>query len=182
MVEAPQSCVTTWLVIKMLETCTIRPLSERDLPIVLSWRNHPDIRRHMFSQHEIKSQEHQDWFARVSVDATRCVLMVEDASMPLGYVQFNNVAIEGVADWGFYVKPNATPGSGQKLGVTALNYGFEVLRLHKICGQVIASNHASIRFHERLGFKKEGELRDQQRIEGQYHNLIYFGLLSCEWG
>lgn len=166
----------------MVEACTIRRLSESDLPIVLTWRNHPDIRRHMFSQHEINAQEHQEWFARTSVDPSRCLLIAEETSIPLGYVQFNKVDKGGVADWGFYVKPNATPGSGKNLGVAALNYGFKILRLHKICGQVIASNHASIRFHERLGFKKEGELRDQQLVDGKYQTLIYFGLLASEWG
>jgi UDP-4-amino-4,6-dideoxy-N-acetyl-beta-L-altrosamine N-acetyltransferase len=136
----------------------------------------------MLSQHKINAQEHQEWFARTSADPSRCLLMVEEGSKPLGYVQFTDVDRGGIADWGFYVKPNAAPGSGKKLGVTALNYGFEILQLHKVCGKVIASNHASIRFHERLGFTKEGELREQQLIDGLFNNLICFGLLSSEWG
>ena len=165
----------------MLETCTIRRLTEADLPMVLGWRNHPDIRRYMFTQHEIKLKEHQQWFARVNLDPTRCLLIVQEAEQPLGYVQFSNVAEAGVADWGFYAAPNAPSGSGKKLGLMALSHGFDVLRLHKVCGQAIDTNLHSISFHERLGFTKEGELREQQCINGEYHTLICYGMLAREW-
>ncbi len=181
MVKVPSGCVPTSWGLRMVEACTIRRLSESDLPMVLGWRNHPEIRRYMFTQHEIQLEEHHQWFARANLDPTRCLLLVEEASQPLGYVQFSHVAEQGVSDWGFYVRPNAPSGTGKKLGVMALNHAFEVLRLHKVCGQAIEANTPSIRFHERLGFTKEGELRDHQCINGQYHTLICYGLLARDW-
>lgn len=165
----------------MLESCSIRAVTLDDLPMVLAWRNHPDVRRFMFTQHEISMDEHRNWFAKVSQDATRRLLIVEEAHNPIGYVQFSNVVAGGVADWGFYARPDAPKGSGRKLGATALAYAFGPLNLHKVCGQAIDSNQASITFHKRLGFSQEGVLRDQQRIDGKYHNLICFGLLTHEW-
>ena len=152
-----------------------------DLPMVLAWRNHPDVRRFMFSQHEISLQEHSQWFSQVVKDPTRQLLIAEEQSEPIGYVQFSQVAPYSVADWGFYVKPDAPKGTGLKLGNAALTHAFGSLRLHKVCGQAIASNQASIRVHERLGFKREAERRDQKRINDQYHTLICFGLLADEW-
>lgn len=165
----------------MIDTCRVRPAHRDDLPMLLSWRNHPDVRLFMFSQHEIGFDEHAAWFARASQDTTRSLLVIEDQDQPLGYVQFANVTPGGIADWGFYVRPDAPRGSGRKLGRAALDHAFAVLRLHKVCGQAIASNGASIALHQKLHFLQEGVLRDQQRIEGAYHSLVCFGLLKHEW-
>lgn len=165
----------------MFETCLIRKVTDEDLPMVLAWRNHADVRRYMFTQHEIGLVEHRNWFAKASQDPSRHLLIVEEDKQGIGYVQFSKVENGGVADWGFYARPDATKGTGRKLGVMALTHAFGPLKLHKVCGQAIASNQASIAFHQHLGFALEGVLRDQQRINGAYHNLHCFGLLSIEW-
>ena len=165
----------------MLEASTIRAVTYDDLPMVLRWRNHPEVRRFMFTQHEISLDEHRNWFARVSQDPSRRLFIVEEAQEAIGYVQFNSVSPGGVADWGFYTRPDAPKGSGRKLGVAALRHAFGALKLHKVCGQAIESNQSSINFHSRLGFRLEGVLREQQRINDRYHTLYCYGLLAHEW-
>ena len=165
----------------MFDGCIVRKVTEDDLPMVLAWRNHADVRRYMFTQHEIGLDEHRNWFAKASQDTSRCLLIVEENKQAFGYVQFSKVEDGGIADWGFYTSPEASKGTGRKLGVMALNYAFGSLKLHKVCGQAIASNQASIAFHQRLGFTLEGVLRDQQRVNGAYLSLHCFGLLSSEW-
>ena len=165
----------------MTDACQIRKVTEEDLPMVLAWRNHAEVRRYMFTQHEITLDEHRNWFAKASLDPSRCLLIVEEARQAIGYVQFSKIEDGGIADWGFYARPDAPKGTGRKLGTMALNHAFGRLKLHKVCGQAIASNHASIAFHQRLGFALEGVMRDQQRINGLYHSLHCFGLLSTDW-
>lgn len=165
----------------MSELCTIRPLTTDDLPLVLSWRNHPNVRQFMITQHEITLNEHRNWFAKCSQDSSRYLLIVEELGVPIGYVQFSGVAAGGVADWGFYTSPDAPKGTGRKLGTAALNHAFHEMKLHKVCGQALAFNNASITFHQRLGFVKEGVLREQHRLDCTYHDLICFGLIKREW-
>lgn len=165
----------------MFDDCLIRKLVEDDLPMLLAWRNHAEVRRFMFTQHKISLDEHRNWFAKAKQDASRCLLIVEEAKQALGYVQFSKIEEGGVADWGFYARPDALKGNGRKLGVVALNHAFDSLKLHKVCGQAIASNQVSIAFHQRLGFIQEGVLIDQQRINRAYHSLHCFGLLSTDW-
>jgi len=160
---------------------TLRAVTEDDLPMLLGWRNHPSIRDFMLTRHEITREEHRDWFARASKDETRRLLIVEERTEPLGYVQFANVGRGGISDWGFYARPGAPKGTGRKLGTVALSHGFDILELHKVCGQAIASNQASIALHASLGFIREGMLRDQYLIDGLYHSLVCFGLLRAEW-
>jgi UDP-4-amino-4,6-dideoxy-N-acetyl-beta-L-altrosamine N-acetyltransferase len=165
----------------MPELCLVRAVTRKDLPMLLNWRNHADVRRFMFTQHEISQEEHLNWFERASQDDSHSLLIVETSDGPIGYVQFNNVCMGGVSEWGFYTRPNAPAGSGKKLGEAALQHAFEKLQLHKVCGQAIENNEASIRFHHKLGFTQEGTLREHQRIEHSYHAVICFGLLKQEW-
>jgi UDP-4-amino-4,6-dideoxy-N-acetyl-beta-L-altrosamine N-acetyltransferase len=165
----------------MSDACTVRALTDADLPMVLDWRNHPAVRSCMLTQHEISLEEHRNWFVRVKEDKTRQQLIVLDGAHPLGFVQFNQVCQGGIADWGFYARPDAPKGSGSKLGQAALAHAFKKLGLHKVCGQTIESNAASIAFHQKLGFAEEGRLREQQRIANQYHTLFCFGLLAKNW-
>lgn len=159
----------------------LRPMRTEDLPQVLAWRNHPEIRRHMLTQHEITLEEHGRWFDRASQDPARRLLVIEAADGLLGYVQFSRVAQGGACDWGFYAAPGAPPGSGSQLGKAALDFAFGPLGVHKVCGQALAGNDASIRLHRKLGFREEGLLRQQQRIGATYHDLLCFGLLRQEW-
>lgn len=159
----------------------LRPMDSGDLERVLTWRNHPEIRRYMYTQHEITLEEHTRWFERTSTDPDRHLLVFELAATPLGFVNIHRIAQGGIADWGFYAAPDAPKGTGSLLGQAVLRFAFIDAGLHKLCGQALAFNEGSIRFHRSLGFKQEGLLR-QQHFDGRhYHDVVCFGLLACEW-
>lgn len=159
----------------------MRAMVHSDMDLVLAWRNHPDVRRYMYTQHEISHDEHQQWFERANADPKKHLLIFVVAHQPLGFVHFTNTNSGGVADWGFYTAPDAPKGSGRQLGIAALNHAFGQLELHKVCGQALAYNQPSIKFHHVLGFKQEGTLRDQHFDGEHYHHVICFGLLCSEW-
>jgi len=159
----------------------VRYMREDDLARVLAWRNHPDVRKFMYTQHEITLQEHRSWFENSQRNTARNLLIFESESVPLGFININQTVPGHVADWGFYLDPMAPRGMGHRLGVTALVFAFTTLGLHKVCGQALAFNERSIRFHLRLGFKREGELRDQHYDGESYQSVMHFGLLSSEW-
>lgn len=152
-----------------------------DLERVLAWRNHPDVRRYMYTQHEITLDEHQRWFERTLPDPKKHLLIFEVNHQPRGFVNFNEAGSGRIADWGFYAAPDAPKGSGRQLGRTALNHAFIQLQLHKVCGQALAYNERSIQFHQSLGFQQEGILRDQHFDGERHHHVICFGLLDHEW-
>jgi UDP-4-amino-4,6-dideoxy-N-acetyl-beta-L-altrosamine N-acetyltransferase len=163
------------------EEYQIRPIVADDLERVLIWRNHPDINRYMLTRHEITVDEHLRWFEHARNDPSKRIFIFEHEKRALGLIHFSGVAAGGIADWGFYTAPEAPKGLGGILGAKALDCAFQKLDLHKVCGQVLAANEASIRFHKTLGFSQEGVLRDQHLSGDEYHDLICFGLLSQEW-
>lgn len=159
----------------------VRRMTDADLEQVLAWRNHEEVRRYMYSRHEISWTEHTHWFERAARDRNRHLLILEVDSVPRGFINIHHCAPSGVADWGFYTAPDAPKGTGRQLGNAALDYAFNEAGLHKICGQALMHNGRSIKFHLRLGFQQEGLLRDQYFDGNQYHNVICFGLIASEW-
>jgi len=154
-------------------------MKDEDIDQVLEWRNHPEVRRYMYTQHEIMPEEHQRWFNLASQDPTRHLLVYERDGVGHGYAQLH--CENRRASWGFYLAPNASKGSGSLLGRAVLDYAFLELDLHKVIGEALAYNQPSIHFHKKLGFIQEGLLR-QHHYDGQhYHDVFCFGLLQPEW-
>lgn len=156
-------------------------MAHADVERVLAWRNHLEVRRYMYTPHEITLDEHQRWFERARQDRRKHLLIFETDKQPMGFVSFRELGSNGIADWGFYVAPDAPKGSGRELGRAALDHAFNDIKLYKVCGQALVFNERSIRFHQSLGFQRQGTLRDQHFDGEHYHHVICFGLLSHEW-
>jgi len=58
---------------------------------------------------------------------------------------------------------------------------FRVQGMHKVAGECDARNLASAALMERLGFRREGLLREQTFIKGEWTDDLIFGLLAPEW-
>lgn len=166
----------------MTLSVTLRPLRDTDLAMVRQWRNHPEVRGCMYTEHEIGEAEHRAWFQRFRDNPDRHLLLAEREGQPFGFVNIQRVDAQALrAEWGFYLAPEAPRRSGQALGLAALAHVFETLGLHKLCGEALASNQRSRRFHERLGFTQEAHLRDHHFDGHTYHDVIGYGLLRSEW-
>lgn len=158
-----------------------RRMCEYDLECVLAWRNHPDVRRFMLTQHEIELSEHRAWFDRVSKDEKYALLVIEENKQAVGCVIFTGAQTKATADWSFYTAPSSRPGTGKRICAAGLDFAFKELGVHKVAGQVLDFNIASIRVHQHLGFIQEGVLREHCFIDGASRDLICFGILSGEW-
>ena len=62
-----------------------------------------------------------------------------------------------------------------------LGYAFEVLDLNRIEADVDPRNQASIRTLERLGFQREGLLRERWLVGGEIQDSFFYGLLRRDW-
>lgn len=62
-----------------------------------------------------------------------------------------------------------------------INYAFEELKLNKIEIGVATDNAKSRAIPEKLGFKREGELRDYEYINGRFLDRVIYGLKANEW-
>jgi ribosomal-protein-alanine N-acetyltransferase len=86
-----------------------------------------------------------------------------------------------LAELGYDLLPEAW---GQGLMPEALRpilaYGFEVLQLHRAEANLDPANLASVRVLEKLGFVREGVLRENWHHDGKYTDTWTYGLLARE--
>lgn len=62
-----------------------------------------------------------------------------------------------------------------------IQFAFERLELHRIEADVDPRNTASMRVLERLGFQREGLLRERYFQLGEIQDAVVFGLLRRDW-
>ncbi|MFA5309447.1 MAG: GNAT family protein [Dehalococcoidales bacterium] len=64
----------------------------------------------------------------------------------------------------------------------AIDFAFTIMNIHRIYAVTYTGNHRSIKVLEKLGFHKEGLLRDQFLFRGKYYDHFQYSLLKEESG
>ncbi|MGH2614970.1 MAG: GNAT family N-acetyltransferase [Thermomicrobiales bacterium] len=62
-----------------------------------------------------------------------------------------------------------------------VNFGFRELRLHRIWADCDPANIASWRVLEKLGLRREGHLRENAWINGEWVDSFIYAILDREW-
>ena len=62
-----------------------------------------------------------------------------------------------------------------------LSYAFDVLQLHRLEADVDPRNVGSIRTLEKMGFQREGLMRERWQVNGEIQDALFYGLLRPEW-
>ena len=72
-------------------------------------------------------------------------------------------------------------GYMQEALTAVINYAFAELKLHRIEADVDPRNDGSVRTLERLGFQREGYLRERWQVNGEIQDAFFYGLLRPDW-
>lgn len=72
-------------------------------------------------------------------------------------------------------------GIGQEIMRCLLNIGFGELGLHRIGLNVFEYNSSAIRCYEKVGFRREGLLREARRTDDTFQSVVVMGILDREW-
>jgi ribosomal-protein-alanine N-acetyltransferase len=62
-----------------------------------------------------------------------------------------------------------------------MEFGFTELKLHRIFATCAPDNLASQRVLTKLGMKKEGCLREDKQVHGQWRDSLVYAILEYEW-
>lgn len=101
----------------------------------------------------------------------------------IGMVELDRVEWDrGRAEVAFFVAP-AFQGGGYARDAlaTLIEYAFDELGLHKLTAEAFAFNEASRGLLESLGFVEEGRLREEEWVDGEWVDVVRYGLLVGEY-
>lgn len=82
---------------------------------------------------------------------------------------------------GIFNKNNFSKGYGTEAIILALNYGFGMFNLHKIYLDVLNFNDRGVHVYEKIGFIKEGVLREDIYFNHRYYDVIMMSILENEF-
>jgi RimJ/RimL family protein N-acetyltransferase len=91
---------------------------------------------------------------------------------------------QGTADLGVWLSPNYWEKGYAREGISRIiNYCFDILKLRRLKIPAFATNLAGNSFAKKLGFTKEGCLRQAKvcKATGMIHDENIWGLLKGEW-
>jgi RimJ/RimL family protein N-acetyltransferase len=55
------------------------------------------------------------------------------------------------------------------------------MNVHRVTLETYETNEPAIRFFEKVGFVREGLIREAVYDDGRYYNILSFGLLKSEY-
>ena len=136
----------------------LREIDQQDLKQILGWRNMPDVRQNMFTDHEISWDEHWQWWQRYQKDKTKLSLIYIEKNVPKGVVNFFDInEKESSCHWGFYLASEFNDLSEkirtwETLEQEAIDYAFSILNCHHLLCETFRFNKPVLEMHKRLGF------------------------------
>jgi UDP-4-amino-4,6-dideoxy-N-acetyl-beta-L-altrosamine N-acetyltransferase len=177
----------------MAARVTLRPLEDGDKDRLFDWRNSPDVAPYMYTDHLISPDEHARWFAGIAGDARRAYWIIEADGAPVGLANFYDIdRTHGRAAWAYYLAEPSVRGKGvggyveywmiaQAFAPAAPDGQGLGLGLRKLWCEVLASNEAVWRLHQKFGFKEEARFRGHVLKGGAPQDVLGLGLLAAEW-
>jgi RimJ/RimL family protein N-acetyltransferase len=166
---------------------TLRPVTEADAEALHACFGDPEVMRYWDMAPRRDVAHTREWIAgSVSADprwhaAWSLVLAGDDR--PAGFVNYHHRAPRDRRLEIGYMLARAYWGQGlMSEAVRAfVSHCFEALDTHRVEALVEPDNAASIRLVERLGFRREGLLRDRLLVQGTYRSVHMFAVLEDEW-
>lgn len=166
----------------------LRHLEERDVDALFDIFSNPEVMRFWISlpfegKHEADQllREIDELFEQGTLFEWGVALREDDrviGTATLAYIDRSN----GRAEVGYAI---ARPFWGQGYASEALRllftYAFREMNLRRIEADVDPRNEASLRLLEKLGFRREGLLRERWNIGGEIQDAVFLGLLRSEW-
>ena len=137
-----------------IELVNFTELSLDDKKMILSWRNHPNIRQWMFHDKCIELEDHLNYIDSLSTRDDKKYFLIKRASSSIGVIDFTNIDYQNrSSEFGLYANPELK-GVGNHLMEAVIDYGFKTLCLKKLIAEVFEENKTAIKLYKRYKFKE----------------------------
>ena len=150
------------------------------------WVNDPAIKRGILVHSPITVESEEANIAAMTNDPHRVVLGIarQDDDRLIGVVElmaidFKNrqsclgIMIGEIEEWG--------KGFGTEALRLIVGHAFATLNLNRVWSHVFEDNARAARAHEKVGFKREGLLRQALFRDGRYWDVLAMGVLRDEF-
>ena len=167
-------------------TIYFRPLERADAPVVQGWFNDPEVTRTLLRRGPMNLAAEEAFIDQLSRGETELavVIALRETDRPIGVTGLHPVDLRHRhAGFGINIgaKDEWGKGYGTEAAALMVDLAFDTLNLHRVWLHVFAYNKAGLRAYEKVGFQREGVLRQSHFAEGRYWDTIAMAILRDEW-
>lgn len=161
----------------------LRRLVSEDLKKINQWRNDRTLVSLLGNTFRFVSLERdREWLEATNRESDRQLrLGIEFNDQLVGITSLTNIdELHGTAEFSILIGEPEVRGQGLGHWATTclVHHAFDDLRLNRIWLTVIPRNTPAIRLYEKVGFEREGTLRQALFKEGNYQDLHLMSILN----
>lgn len=124
---------------------------------VRGWRNKPEIRKCMITQHIVSKREHSSWLKMMKDNKQNKIWVVFYGAEPIGIAQLKKIDSENLnASWGFYIGERDYRGRGisKKILFELLRVFFEDMKFKTLQTEVLEDNKVAFSLYKKFMFRE----------------------------
>ena len=162
-----------------------RPHKRADIPFRVKWLSDPEVTKYLGENRRGQKTTYQKekfWFDQyVKNKKIKKFFTICDNKKPIGFLGLTKISQANKNSDMFIAigeKDYWGRGWGKKSVIYLVNYAFKKLKLHKLNLGVIKDNKPAFYCYKSAGFKVEGLLKDDARMEGKYHDMYTMAIIN----
>jgi RimJ/RimL family protein N-acetyltransferase len=168
-----------------MEPVYLRALELDDLDRTFKWHNDPELYRKLVGPFRYVSHATEEEWLRgkqaYSPNEVNLAICLAENSQHIGNFYIRDI------DWiarnaALHILIGEPTQRGKGYGTSALRlvvkYAFQDLGLNRLWLAILENNEASLKHVEKFGFIREGRLRKHAFKEGEFKDLIMFGICT----
>lgn len=164
---------------------SLKRLTRNELELLMNWRMSDEVNRYMTTSPKLAIEGQYKWFEKLKNDKTqiRWIIWADDVpigSMYLTDIDYDNLRCSGPG-WFIVVKNHLSLKQVVALHRNCCDFVFNVLRLNRLYGDVMAENEGVVQLVKLCGFEIEGKLKQHVIKDGVFHDMILVGLTKDQW-
>ena len=163
----------------------LRAIERKDIEKFRQWRNNSEIRKRCREFKLINPTKQEQWYEDLTQDYNEIMFSIE-----INHNQLIGCCGLCYIDWhvreaevSIYIGSSKHQNKGYATDAlfTLVDYGFQEVNLHRIWAEIYEFNIPSIKLFEKVGFKREGQLRENYFVDGRYWDSYRYSILENEW-
>jgi RimJ/RimL family protein N-acetyltransferase len=164
----------------------LRPIERVDAPVLQHWINDPAVTRTLLAHRPLNLASEEQWIDDLYKTDHEVVLgiVISATDRLIGATGLHQIDYKNRhAQFGIVIGDTHEWNKGYGTEATALMvaYAFETLNLNRVWLHVYETNAYGIKAYEKVGFCKEGVLRQETFRDGRYVDTIAMGMVRSDW-
>lgn len=167
----------------MTKNVTLHAIEKNDLDFLHRLYNDPSIMNFWFEEAYNSKAKLEDDYEKHKESSSSREFILHNGSEKLGFVAL--FAIDSThrkAEFAIMMDPKQQGKGYAKIATKlAMDYAFRTLNLNKLYLIVDEVNKKAEHIYEKSGFKREGVLKDEYFVDGEYHSVVYMSIFQNEY-